>query len=77
MNLVSNHVALLDERESCEHIATLASIAPSEQHSVQAGGWQITLNDRALKTPARQPLIVPSHQLAVAIAAEWEWQVTS
>ena len=44
---------------------------------LQAGGWQITLNDRALKTPARQPLIVPSRQLAVAIAAEWEWQVST
>ena len=43
---------------------------------MQAQGWQITLNDRALKTPARQPLIVPSYPLALAIAAEWEWQVS-
>lgn len=40
----------------------------------QAAGWQVTLNDRALKTPARQPLVVPSYPLALAIAAEWEWQ---
>ncbi|DBB10100.1 TPA: hypothetical protein ACH3X3_001684 [Trebouxia sp. C0006] len=40
----------------------------------QGNGWQITLNDRALKTPARQPLIVPSYPLALGIAAEWEWQ---
>lgn len=44
---------------------------------LQGNGWQITLNDRALKTPARQPLIVPSYPLALAIAAEWEWQVCS
>ncbi len=44
---------------------------------LQGNGWQITLNDRALKTPARQPLIVPSYPLALGIAAEWEWQVCS
>lgn len=33
------------------------------------------LDNRILKTPARQPLIVPTKALALAIAAEWEWQV--
>lgn len=42
---------------------------------LQETGWQVTLNDRALKTPARQPLVVPTYSLALAIAAEWEWQV--
>ena len=43
---------------------------------MQGDGWQITLNDRALKTPARQSLVVPTYPLALAIAAEWEWQVS-
>lgn len=33
------------------------------------------LDHRVLRTPARHPLIVPSRALAMAIAAEWEWQV--
>ncbi len=33
------------------------------------------LDHRVLKTPARQPLVVPTQALALAIAAEWEWQV--
>lgn len=35
------------------------------------------LDHRVLRTPARHPLIVPSRALALAIAAEWEWQVGS
>ncbi|GAB4821896.1 hypothetical protein N2152v2_008942 [Parachlorella kessleri] len=33
------------------------------------------LDQRELKTPARHPLVVPTRSLALAIAAEWEWQV--
>lgn len=33
------------------------------------------LDQRVLKTPAKQPLILPNRSLALAIAAEWEWQV--
>ncbi len=33
------------------------------------------LDQRVLKTPARHPLVVPTQALALAIAAEWEWQV--
>ena len=32
------------------------------------------LDGRRLKTPKRVPLAVPSKSLAVAVAAEWEWQ---
>ncbi|KAL4536618.1 hypothetical protein Ndes2437B_g06030 [Nannochloris sp. 'desiccata'] len=38
-------------------------------------GYQIMLDNRVLKTPARHPLIVPTKALALAIAAEWEWQI--
>lgn len=34
------------------------------------------LDHRVLRSPARHPLIVPSRALGLAIAAEWEWQVT-
>jgi chaperone required for assembly of F1-ATPase len=33
------------------------------------------LDHRLLRSPARHPLVVPSRALALAIAAEWEWQV--
>ena len=36
------------------------------------GGFSITLDGRALKTPLKRPLIVPSQALAAKIAAEWQ-----
>lgn len=39
------------------------------------GGYQVFLDHRVLRTPARHPLIVPSKALAMAVAAEWEYQV--
>lgn len=41
----------------------------------QQGGYQVLLDHRMLRTPARHPLVVPSRALALAIAAEWEWQL--
>lgn len=38
------------------------------------GGFAIELDDRRVKTPAREPLAVPMRALAVAIAGEWEAQ---
>ncbi|SDL09290.1 ATP12 family chaperone protein [Aliiruegeria lutimaris] len=38
------------------------------------GGWQILLDGRPVKTPAKAPLRVPSLALAEAIAAEWDAQ---
>lgn len=35
------------------------------------GGWTFRLDGRAVKTPARAPLIVPTRALAEAIADEW------
>ncbi|WOF42704.1 ATPase [Sphingopyxis indica] len=40
----------------------------------QDGGWGIALDGRAVRTPARAPLIVASEPLARAIAAEWQGQ---
>ena len=38
------------------------------------GGFHITLDGKPLRTPAQVPLVVPSHGLAAAIAAEWQAQ---
>ena len=43
--------------------------------SVQAvetdGGWGVELDGRPVRTPAREPLVVPSQALGEAIAEEW------
>lgn len=38
------------------------------------GGWEIALDGRSLRTPNKQPLILPTAALAEAIAAEWDAQ---
>ncbi len=40
-----------------------------------AGGHAIRLDGRAVKTPARAELVLPTASLASAVAAEWEAQV--
>ena len=42
--------------------------------SEAGSGFEIRLDDRPVKTPARQPLVVPGARLADAIAAEWNAQ---
>jgi chaperone required for assembly of F1-ATPase len=42
-----------------------AAAEPSED------GWSVHLDGKPLRTPARNPLVVPSEALARAIAAEW------
>eukprot|EP00898_Chlorokybus_atmophyticus_P008007 jgi/Chlat1/8207/Chrsp76S07642 len=37
-------------------------------------GFTVTLDGRALQTPRKRPLCVPTRALALAVAAEWEWQ---
>ena len=39
-------------------------------------GWGVALDGRPLRTPAKQPLILPTEPLAAAIAAEWDAQPT-
>lgn len=38
------------------------------------GGWSVTLDGRPIRTPARQPLVLPTEALARAIAGEWSAQ---
>ena len=35
------------------------------------GGWTVELDGKPVRTPGRQPLVVPAQALAEAIAAEW------
>ena len=37
-------------------------------------GWTVALDDRAVRTPARAPLLLPTAALADAVAAEWAAQ---
>jgi chaperone required for assembly of F1-ATPase len=37
-------------------------------------GWQVTLDGRQVRTPARAPLILPTEVMAAAIAREWQDQ---
>jgi chaperone required for assembly of F1-ATPase len=44
---------------------------------VPAGdGYGVALDGRPIKTPAKQPLLLPNAALATAVAAEWEAQQT-
>jgi ATP synthase mitochondrial F1 complex assembly factor 2 len=43
-------------------------------HVQTSEGFAVTLDGRALNTPARRPLVLPTRALALAIAAEWGWQ---
>lgn len=47
---------------------TAANVAPA------AGGFTVTLDGRAVKTPAKAPLVLPSEGLARLVAAEWDAQ---
>lgn len=40
----------------------------------EAGGYGIRLDARVVKTPAKQPLVVPTQGMAQAIADEWQAQ---
>ena len=39
-----------------------------------AGGWELRLDDRPVRTPGKLPLVLPTQALAEAIAAEWDAQ---
>lgn len=38
------------------------------------GGWTVRLDGRPVKTPAKAPLVLPTREMAEAVAAEWEAQ---
>lgn len=45
-----------------------ASVRPA------GAGWEVVLDDRPLRTPGKQPLVLPTEALARAVAAEWDAQ---
>ena len=64
------------ESAEVRHSRTVPAAAPAcAQPSVLQGpGYHVTLDGRPLRSPARAPLRLPTHPLALAVAAEWEWQ---
>ena len=53
------------ERQAVKRFWSQVAVSPKD------GGWGISLDGRAVRTPARAPLIVPAKALADAIAGEW------
>jgi len=47
------------------------TIAPAAGENA---GWQILLDGRSIKTPAKRDLVLPKEALATAVAAEWSAQ---
>lgn len=42
---------------------------------ISQGGYQITVDNKKVKTPAGNLLVVPSKPLAMAVSVEWNLQV--
>ena len=76
------HGALLPRRERRAgaagphpHSSPRPHAPAADPACTQGGGAHVVLLDgRTLRTPARNPLSLPSLPLALAVAAEWEWQ---
>jgi chaperone required for assembly of F1-ATPase len=62
------HAAQLTAGFKMKRFYTQVGLADTE------GGWEIRLDDRPVRTPARQPLLLPGAALAEAVAAEWRAQ---
>ncbi|CEL92349.1 unnamed protein product [Vitrella brassicaformis CCMP3155] len=45
-----------------------------EQPAAHGGEWEVLLDGRVLKTPAKRPLRLPSESLALFLASEWQAQ---
>lgn len=58
----------LNRRELPKRFYTEAAVKP------ETAGFAIELDRRPVKTPAKRTLVVPRHELAEAIAAEWQAQ---
>jgi chaperone required for assembly of F1-ATPase len=52
----------------------LKRVYQKAEHRPADDGWGIALDGRPMRTPGRNPLVLPSEALAAAIAAEWEAQ---
>lgn len=61
--------AKAENRELPRRFYEHAGVAPAE------GGFGVLLDGRSVKTPAKQALVLPSEDLAQAVATEWDNQV--
>ena len=61
-------MAELSQKTALKRFYQQASVRPT------AGGWEVLLDQRVLKTPAQRALILPSEQLARALCEEWAQQ---
>ncbi|XP_019512238.1 PREDICTED: ATP synthase mitochondrial F1 complex assembly factor 2 isoform X2 [Hipposideros armiger] len=50
------------------------TLSPSRDYAPPAGGFEINLDHRKLKTPQAKLFTVPSEALAIAVATEWDSQ---
>ena len=50
-------------------------VSSATPFAVTQEGFGITLDKHLLRTPSKNPLVLPSKALALAVAAEWRWQV--
>lgn len=79
---ISRNAAKKQLKESTQHVATThQSIAGRSRFyktvsivDTEDGKFRVTLDGRALKTPARNDLHLPTFELALGIAAEWDAQ---
>ncbi|KAG2449713.1 hypothetical protein HYH02_005240 [Chlamydomonas schloesseri] len=42
--------------------------------ALDGSGYQLMLDKKPVRTPGKKLAVLPSHPLALAVAAEWEWQ---
>ncbi len=56
-------------------LQALLFATPNLLHGLQKDGYQILLDTKPVRTPAKHLVVLPSLPSALAVAAEWEWQV--
>ena len=61
--------------QSRVHGKTAAIVSSATPFAIMQEGFGITLDKHLLRTPSKNPLVLPSKALALAVAAEWRWQV--
>jgi len=62
------------EVASCREQGELGQGRGSSSDDHEARLHEVVIDGRVLKTPARKSISLPSKALAMAVAAEWEWQ---
>ncbi|KAL2635127.1 hypothetical protein R1flu_006606 [Riccia fluitans] len=66
----AEHVAASKKKLAGKRFYEKANMRPADK----GGGYEVLLDHRVLRTPAKKALRLPTPALALALAAEWEWQ---